>query len=338
MSPWLVLGFFAASIVKYLLKDSWIQKYLGSPGWKGAVAATLWGIPLPLCSCSVLPVAMVFRNKGASPESTISFLTSTPQTGVDSIFATAGILGLPIACLRVLSAFVSGILSGKFAGGLGTETYKLSAEPENEESCCSGKSGTSEQKKNSLLASLFYGFWKIPKELNKALLVGLVIGAGLTQLGSLEGVQEWFRVPIKGYLVAALLAIPIYTCSTGSIPMAIGLAALGASPGATMIFLILGPATNIITITSIGKIIGRKATLLYLFIVATTAFSTGIFTDVLGLGIQANQQMVHSHHDTHWLKLLLTSILLGILILTFLPLSRLKKKKSDDSENCCQGS
>lgn len=336
MSPWLIMGFFAAGLVKYFLKEEWIQKHLGKKGWQGAIAATLWGIPLPLCSCSVLPVALAFRNKGASPESTVSFLTSTPQTGVDSIFATAGILGLPVAILRVISAFLSGIFAGKFAGGLSKTLSEPSCEKEKEdEGCCSGQSEP--EQKPSFLEAIHYGFWKIPKELNVVLSVGLLIGAVLTQVGTLEGVKEWFENPIKGYLIAAIMAVPLYTCSTGSIPLAVGLASMGASPGAAMVFLILGPATNIITITSILKLVGKNATSLYLIIMTITAFSTGIVADSLGLKILMEDHHAHQHGKVEWWRTSLSIILISILILTFIPLSRFKGKRKEKSGSCCSG-
>lgn len=351
MSPWLLIGFFAAGLVKYLLKDAWIQKHLGKRGVKGAVSATLWGIPIPLCSCGVLPVAVAFRKKGASPESTLAFITSTPQTGVDSIFATIGILGLPIAMIRVASAFVSGVITGTIAGLFTQETKpngngqkKDQVEPgsccgdspaDSQSDCCSGPESADEARPG-FWNSMVYGFRTIPAEINTALVVGLLIGAVLGLLGEIPALRENLSNPWVAYLISGLLAIPLYTCSTGSIPMAAGLVAAGASPGAAIVFLILGPATNVITVTSIHSMMGRKTTVIYLVLVSLIGLITGILADMAGIQVP-NNPAVPGHDDSHgWWKLISAIIFISVMVLTFIPASFRGKKSSESS--CCSGS
>lgn len=335
MSPWLLLGFFIAGLIKFLLDDRWVQKFLGRGGWKGAIAASLWGIPLPLCSCGVIPVAHAIRRQGASREATLAFLTSTPQTGADSFMATLGLLGLPIAIIRVIVAFLTGILSGKIAGALANHHEPARGETP---ACCNSQESTTSTTSTGFVDSMYYGFWTLPKDINIPLLMGLAIGALLSLLGGQEFFNAWLKAPATGYLTAVLFALPLYVCSTGSIPMATGLVASGASPGAAMLFLILGPATNTVTIASIHSMVGRRATLAYLGITSAAALLTALTIDLTGLPVAALTENFHNHEETAWWKISSGIILLALMIAPILPYRLLKKKsasKSGSAGGCC---
>lgn len=338
MAPWLLLGFLVAGFMKFFLRDEWIQKHLGHKGWRGATMATLWGIPLPLCSCGVLPVAISFKKRGASNESTIGFLSSTPQTGVDSFLVTLGMLGPHLAILRVISAFVSGILAGKIAGNINNSD--ANKECGSTSSCCGGHDdevtdhGEETRTRIGFWESMRYGFWEIPKEIQRALIIGIALGGLLGMLGEQEHLTRWFQNPVTGYIVAIVLAIPMYTCSTGSIPLAAGLVSLGATPGAAIIFLILGPATNIITLTSISTLIGRKATTAYVVIVSFVGLVSGVVGDIIGMKVITSSAHIHGSGDVDWFKTVLTILFLGLLGATLLP----KMKKSEEkTHSCCGG-
>lgn len=363
MGAWLLLGFFIAGLIRFFLREEWIQKHLGHRGWRGAVAATLWGIPLPLCSCGVIPVAMAIRRHGASRESTVSFLTSTPQTGADSFLATLGLLGTPIAVIRVAVAFVTGVLTGRVVGSISPEDEKKDATG-TRKSCCSGEKHNPEPRTGSccdstpgrqpdesqsapskarpgFLESMHYGFWTLPRDINKPLIIGLAIGAALGLLGSTELFSTLFERSWTGYVVSALFAIPLYVCSTGSIPMATGLVAMGATPGAAMTFLILGPATNAVTVASIASIIGRKGTIFYLSIMTLVAFATGIALDLGGIPIRTDALHPHHGEEVPWWKITTGILLLALMIGPLLPYRLLKKKGKKSAadqpgeKSCC---
>ncbi|MDE5959958.1 MAG: permease, partial [Muribaculaceae bacterium] len=109
MAPYLLLGFLFAGMLHAFLPASFYNRHLGRPGFWSVAKAAMFGVPLPLCSCGVIPTAMSMRRQGASRAATVSFLISTPQTGVDSILATGSLLGWPLALIRPIAAFATAL-------------------------------------------------------------------------------------------------------------------------------------------------------------------------------------------------------------------------------------
>ena len=118
MSPYLLFGFFVAGVLSVFISADWVEHHLGGRGLGQVFKASLFGVPLPLCSCGVLPVAASLRRQGASRGATTAFMLSTPQTGVDSIAVTYGLLGPFVAVVRPLAAFVTGLVGGTMVHGL----------------------------------------------------------------------------------------------------------------------------------------------------------------------------------------------------------------------------
>lgn len=344
MSPWLLLGFFMAGLIHLFLKPGHVRRHLGYGGWRGALNATLIGIPLPLCSCGVLPVAMALRNFGASRSATLSFLSATPQTGVDSFLATWGILGLPVALIRVIAALLSGVLTGVLTTFL-ADNAQAAKKPD---SPCCGEAVSEPEASGSdkppapspsIVDAIVYGFWTLPKDMSRSLILGLGIGALLGMMGQVDIFKQWIHMPGAGYVVAILLALPLYVCSTGSIPLASGLMALGASPGAAMVFLILGPATNTITITSIVSMFGKRVTLMYVLVMSGLAIATGIILDQLPIQIiSPGESWLQHHHHHPWWKTSAAIVLLSLILLPVLPYRWLRRKpdaRTSLKNPCC---
>ncbi|MFI3249137.1 MAG: permease [Rikenellaceae bacterium] len=273
MSPYLLLGFFFAGLLHAYLPKMTYSKHLAGKGFKSVFLSALFGVPLPLCSCGVIPTAMSLKKEGASDGATISFLIATPQTGVDSILATYGVFGLPFAIIRPVIAFVvalfGGTLVNRFSGDKGAAT-KMNM---------STNSATPSSKRATFIGAIKYGFVDVLQDLGGWLTVGLVIAAAITAFVPSTIFELFEEYYILNILVVLLLSIPMYICSTGSIPIALSLMMKGASPGAALIFLMAGPATNVATLTVLRKVLGRRTTLLYLLSIIVGAIAFALFID-----------------------------------------------------------
>jgi uncharacterized membrane protein YraQ (UPF0718 family) len=281
MSPYLLFGFFVAGILSVLVSQRFVERHLGGGGIWPLVKASLFGVPLPLCSCGVIPVSMSLHKHGASKGSTISFLLSTPQTGVDSIFVTLSLLGPVFAVFRPLAAFVTGIVGGSLV-----DVFERKREDENgttQES--SDESGSAETKTSRVAKGLKYGFIILPRDIGKAMLVGLVIAAVISAAVPDGYFAEKLGTGIFAMVVMMFLGVPVYVCATASVPVAAVLILKGLTPGAALVFLMTGPATNAASFITTWKILGKVTAITYLATVAGCALLGGILLDYIAAGI-----------------------------------------------------
>jgi uncharacterized membrane protein YraQ (UPF0718 family)/copper chaperone CopZ len=287
MSPYLLIGFLLAGLLSVIIKQEVIERWLGKRTLDSVIKASLLGVPLPLCSCGVIPVTSSLYQRGASKGATTSFLTSTPQTGIDSILATAGLMGPVFSFFRVVVALVSGIIAGVLVDFFEKENVRpmdvASTKTEIENGSNVGK----------LKGMVIYGLYTLPQDIAKNLVIGILL-AGLlstvlpTDLGAAYLTNPWIT-----YIGVTLVAIPLYVCSTGSIPIAFALMAAGVSPGATLVFLIAGPATNVATITTLVKILGRRTIAIYLTSIVLISWLSGFILDAYGSSLIGT---VKAHH------------------------------------------
>ena len=303
-----------AGMIHQWLPNEWIVNTLGgkqSSSIRSVLTAALIGAPLPLCSCSVIPVAMGIRRSGATKASTASFLVSTPETGVDSIGITYALMGLPMAIARPIAAIVSAIITGMTIAIWGKEEP---VKPDTEKattSCCHAKSTcgsasseTTDAKQNnpkqhrlaSVKAVLSYGFDKLLVDFMKWLLVGVFFAAiVLTYVPS-----NWMASYGSGslaILVMVVISIPMYICATASTPVAVGLMFAGISPGAALVFMLTGPATNIATLIIIKHELGVRELALYLLALISSALMAGVALDAIFNYYDISMQPVHGSHD-----------------------------------------
>ncbi len=240
--------------------------------------ASIFGIPLPLCSCSVIPVSRSLHKHGASKGSTISFLLSTPQTGVDSIFVTLSFLGPVFAIFRPLVALMTGIVGGSIVNIFSQGTNEVSQpRPKCTGECCGESDG-----KNRFFRGLKYGFVTLPRDIGKAMLLGLVVAAFISAVVP----DDFFATRLLGngtfaMVVMMFLGVPVYVCATASVPVAAALILKGLTPGAALVFLITGPATNAAAFTTIWKSLGRRTAILYIMTVMLCALGAGILFDMM---------------------------------------------------------
>ncbi|MEM1209882.1 MAG: SO_0444 family Cu/Zn efflux transporter [Planctomycetota bacterium] len=318
MAPYLFLGFVVAGVLRVLLPTSFVQRHLGGGGVGSVVKSAVLGVPLPLCSCGVMPVAAGLRQQGASRGATASFLIATPQTGVDSIFATWALLGWPMAVARAIVALGLGILSGIAADLTGRGSSKttertvglaMATKP-----CCSGEAEPSSSSCHedgidaehdhaghdhgvepvNWRGGLKFALVSLPRDIAVPLLLGALLAGVLTAVLTPELVAPylggWWAVPVM-----ALIGMPVYICSTGVIPLALALIALGASPGAALTLMIAGPAANAATWSIAHATLGFRAALAALGTATLGAILIGFVVDATGVGPWL-LAAVQSHH------------------------------------------
>lgn len=380
MSPYLLLGFLLAGLMHAFVPQQMYHKYLAKNNFRSVFNAALFGIPLPLCSCGVIPTAMSLRREGASKGSVVSFLIATPQTGVDSIIATYSLMGLPFAIIRPIAALVTALFGGHMVNVLDKEEVKEDKDNTDccghhneEEHCCCGHEHHHDAEKEScccghehhheetechcghhhdhseecgcgcgcerhshattfvgkLGEALEYGFVHMMEDIGKWLIIGLVVAALITVFVP----DSFFAIFADNSLLSMLLvmcmAIPMYLCATGSIPIAVALMLKGLTPGAALVLLMAGPASNVASILVIRKVLGTRTQIIYLvsIILGAILFGLGIdyllprewFTDFLV------SPMNEAHEETALFSWFCTG-LLGALLLNALVIRRLFKK------------
>ena len=277
MAPYLLFGFALAGLLSIWISPEWIERHLGGRGIGPVVKATLLGIPLPLCSCSVIPVVASMRRHGASRAAATSFLLSTPQTGVDSIAVTYALLGPIFAVFRPIAALISGVLGGVLVLLFGnTNSAQADVPPVCTDACCSG-----DRKSPAWQRAARYGFRTLPRDLAWPLLVGVVIAGAIAVALPADSLPRHLGSGVLAILVLMAAGIPLYVCATASVPIAAGLIHLGASQGAALAFLIVGASTNPAAVTTVWKVLGRRTTVVYLITVALSALVCGLVLDGL---------------------------------------------------------
>ncbi|MCH7919930.1 MAG: SO_0444 family Cu/Zn efflux transporter [Planctomycetes bacterium] len=288
MSPFLLFGFAIAGVLSVLVSRDFVRRHLGGRGLWPVFKASLLGIPLPLCSCSVIPVSMSLREHGASKGSTVAFLLSTPQTGVDSVFVTLSLLGPVFALFRPLCALVTGLVGGIVTNAVERAPDEDAPSPRvTEPTCCCSVS------QNKLRQALTYGFVTLPRDIGRTLLIGLAIAALVGTVTPPDFFAQTLGTGLVAMAVMMVLGIPMYVCATASVPLAAMLILKGVTPGAALVFLMTGPATNAASLTLIWKRLGRRVALAYLVTVILCAFGSGLLLDGL-LGTQALQVVAGS--------------------------------------------
>ncbi len=344
-APWLMLGLLIAGLLNVYLPANFLNKHLGKEGFLTTVKAALIGAPMPLCSCGVIPAAIGLRRAGASKGATTAFLVSTPETGVDSVSVSYVLLGPFMSIIRpiaaICSAIVAGVLVGrdtdrlqtKPAAGAQTKTSccaPKAAEPEVQTSCCASKmAGPKVQtsccdKPNKALQSQWQKVQQaISFSCNKLLsdtMVWLMIGlffAALVQTYVPESFLTQWGSGIVAMLVVILISIPMYICATASTPIAAGLLLSGVSPGAVLVFMLAGPATNIATLGVVANELGKRAVFAYLTGVIGVALIFGFLTDYLvtEFGFVVSPQLGEEHQVLpYWLSFICGVILIALIL------------------------
>lgn len=330
MSPYLLLGFFFAGVLYAFMPQQKIEHYFSGKPLRSSFLASVFGIPLPLCSCGVIPTGTALYKNGASKGGAVSFLISTPQTGVDSILATFSLLGLPFAVVRPIAALISGV-----SGGLITSAF-TSRE--------GGEKAFQEQKEKQknmvqkIIDVFRYGFVEFIQDISKWLVIGLLLAALISVLIPDEFFELLNLPPVLQMLMILVVSIPLYICATGSIPLAAILILKGISPGAAFVLLMAGPATNAATITMIGKVMGKRSLIAYLGTIIAGALTFGFIIDYAlpaewFTGI-ADQNLIHNHgQNLEWWQITSGVVLLAMILNGYIQKKFNTKQNIVESEN-----
>jgi len=292
MSPYLLFGFLVAGVLSVFISASLVERHLGGRGFGPAFKAAALGVPLPLCSCGVIPVAASLRKHGASRAATTAFLMSTPQTGVDSILVTFSLLGGVFAIFRPLAALVSGVAAGMLVSVFDPERHFPPSSDQStpcNDACCQPA-----QRRSRAYRALAYGFGTLPRDIGPSLLIGLGVAALISAVVPKDFFAEYLGTGLLAMVVMMLVGLPVYVCATASIPVAAMLVIeAGISPGAAFAFLVTGPATNAATIATMWRILGRRTTVIYLLLIVVTALAGGLMLDQMVSAADITDRHVH---------------------------------------------
>ncbi len=310
MSPYLLFGFFVAGVLSVLVSPEIVESQLGGKGIWPVVKAAIFGVPLPLCSCSVIPVTVSLKNHGASKGAATAFLISTPQTGVDSLLVTYSLLGPVFAIFRTVVAFLTGLTGGILVDKLDDNAVPKKKKCSHE--CCSHSASV-----NNIYRVFHYTFIELPKDISKPLIIGLVIAGVLSAVVPDDFFSQKIKSDFLIMLVMLILGIPMYVCSTASVPVAAVMIAKGISPGAALVFLITGAATNAAGIATIWKLLGKKTACIYLSTIAVSAVLSGFILNLIYSSFESKGWEIHHNFlkIPYYIKVFLAILLLLILIL-----------------------
>ena len=294
-APYLLFGFFVAGLLKAFISDDFIARHLGKENRSSVVKAALFGIPIPLCSCGVLPAAAGIRKQGATKGATTAFLIATPETGVDSISVTWVLLDPLMALLRPISAFLTALFTGQMVRIFDSDKpaidEKVAGDGEvtkstGSSSVCSCHSGNIAAKKKPgilerLQEGMRFSFGTLFNDISGWFFFGVGIAGVITVFISPELVERWLGNPIIAMFVMLVVGMPLYVCATASTPIAAALVLKGLNPGAALVFLLAGPATNAAALAVISKILGKKTTVIYLSGIILSSLLLGFAVDFI---------------------------------------------------------
>ena len=331
MAPYILFGLIFAGILHELVPDTIVSKHLGHSSVLSVIKATLFGIPLPVCSCGVIPLATSIKKSGASNGSTLAFLISTPITGADSILATYGMFGWAFTIYRIISSMIISIIAGVIANFYGDEevpekpkpafsmaapkqavgamSFSAVTSPKTEESCesgsCCSSSGSCDTQTGTcslLTNALSYAFGTLLKDIASPLFIGLLLGAFITvampdNLSEILIAHSWLS-----YIIVIAIAIPMYVCATASLPIAAGLILAGVAPGAAFVFLTAGPATNTVTMGVVKKMLGTRTLYIYLGTIIIGSIIFGLGLDMILADVDV-KEMVHLHENASFIAM-----------------------------------
>ena len=275
MSPYLLLGFLIAGVLHVFVPGRFYAKYLSQDNKLSVLFAALLGVPLPLCSCGVIPTAIGLKNEKASNGAVASFLIATPQTGIDSILATYSVLGLGFAVIRPVAALVTGVCGGLLVNRFVKEESGSAVA----EDACHAEHGS------KILRVLRYAFVEMMEDIGPRLIVGLLLAALIQVAVPDEFFLHFGANPLLQMLIILLVAVPMYICSTGSIPIAAALIMKGLSPGAALVMLMAGPAVNLASILVVRKSLGKRFTIIYLLVIVGFSVLFGLLLNATGWNV-----------------------------------------------------
>ena len=284
LSFWLLLGCLVSGVMHVVVPATWLKKHLGGGSFSSVVKAVFVGVPMPLCSCGVIPAALGLKKQGAGDGASMGFLISTPQTGVDSIFVSASMLSWPFALFKLFSAFLLGMIGGLISNKIGSKSGVIEESVDIPNSNKGGLRSIYEFAINDLL----YMIWRW-------IVVGVLVSAAITTWMPADYLSSWSEYSLFLTLFAVLLfSLPLYVCATSSVPIAAALVDAGMPLSVALVFLMAGPATNVATIGAVYKSFGLRHLVNYLStIVIGSLLLAYCFDFILPDSVQSGIMHIH---------------------------------------------
>lgn len=318
LAPWLLLGCLVAGILHVWIPPGTIRRQLGRPGFGSIFKAALAGVPMPLCSCGVIPAGIGLYKEGANRGASVSFLVATPQTAVDTTFVSYSFLGWPFALFKLLSSFLTGLLAGGIAEKWGGHEVHPVEQPTTEHQAGEDVAPPRYATWRARLIGVWdFGINSLLGMVWKWIVIGVVVSAALTTFIPPDFFGDSVYVSgFSGLVVALFISLPMYACSTASVPIAAGLVHAGLPPGAALVYLVAGPATNVATIGAIFRVFGGRVTGIYLGVIIVGSLVFGYFFDFL-VDMTAMRIHDHAHHEHGNPLAAVAAIFLVILLVRF---------------------
>jgi uncharacterized protein len=299
-SIYVLFGIFVAGLMRVFVRPEAVSRHLGRGKVRSVLKAAAIGVPVPLCSCGVLPAAVSLKRQGANNGATAAFLISTPESGVDSIALTYALLDPVMTVARPVAAFTTAAVAGIAENMLSSDKETKTIEPDlscTVDNCCDGVDCLPEVHKahhtffEKLKAGLSYALFELWGDIAPWYLFGLILAGIITILIPSELMAKHLGGGLPAMLIMLAVGIPLYICATASTPIAAALILKGVSPGAALVFLLAGPATNVTSLTVLIGLLGKRATAIYLASIAVVSVACGLVLDqvyaFLGISAQA---------------------------------------------------
>jgi len=299
-SAFIIFGLVVSGLLRVFLNPGSVSRHLGQGRFKSVLKASLMGIPIPLCSCGVLPAAAALKKQGANNGAVTSFLISTPESGVDSIAITYALMDPIMTVVRPVAAFVTAFAAGITENLLGKPDTASPIVPDLScpvDGCCDGQNCRPEVHRNhhsfteKIKAGFRFAFTDVWADLAVWFLFGLLLSGIITVMIPESVFSRYMGGGFGSMLIMLGVGIPIYICATASTPIAATLILQGVSPGAALVFLMTGPATNVTSLTVLIRVLGKRATGIYLAAIAICAVGFGLLVDwiyaAMGVSAQA---------------------------------------------------
>ena len=315
MSIYIIIGLIIAGILKEILPNDFISKHLGKSNYISVIKATILGIPMPVCSCSVIPLAKSLQKEGASRGAVQSFLISTPITGVDSILATYSFFGWIFTIYRVITSIIIAVVAGILQNIFDKKQYKnsnFSLKKQNinklyniktintttinfNGSKCTSKCCSSSTKDSFNIFRVFkYAFNTLFSDIAKALFYGLIIGAIFSTFLPKETISNIGENLFLTYIIILIISMPLYVCATSSLPIGASLILSGLPLGAAFVFLSAGPATNSVTMSVVKDMFGKKGLFIYIGVIASFSIIFAYILDTFMGSLEITKQLNHT--------------------------------------------
>lgn len=299
-SPYILFGLVVSGIIRSFLNPETIVKYLGSNSLKSVLYAAIFGVPLPLCSCGVVPTAIALRKQGASRGAVLAFLISTPESGIDSIAMTYALIDPLMTVARPVAALFSGIIAGTLDIFWGTRDTSPSTD---NAPCC--KKCVDNAMEHHLPRTLSmrlkegfrFSFITLLNDIAGWFLLGVLLAGVIGVFVPQSLIENYLGGGLSTMLIVLAVGIPLYICAAGSTPIAAALMLKGMSPGAALVLLLAGPATNAASLLVLSRFLGTRSTIIYVGTIAVMSLCFGLLLDAIYTSFHITPMITHHHMD-----------------------------------------